>query len=186
MKIIGIAGSLRDGSVTRQMINRVLQNCQQKGVQTELVDLRDYPLPLCDGRPNNDDSYGPVVTKLRQKLGEGDAFIIGTPEYHGGYSGVLKNCLDLTSIGVFKNKLVGLVGAAGGRLGADGALNQLRVVFKNLEAVCFPWQVSASGADVDKQGTITNAKVLERLDEMGKEFTQLARRLKPRTRKKAS
>lgn len=178
-KILGICGSLRDNSVSKKMVERILQSAQQEGAQVELLELGRYTIPFADGRMNNDSSYGPVVDELRKKVREADGFIIGTPEYHGGYSGSLKNFLDLNCAQDFKNKLVGLVGAAGGRLGAEAALNQLRIVFKNLEAICFPTQTTVGGQDVNKQGVITNDIALQRLNKMGKEFVDLLKRLNP-------
>lgn len=178
VKILGICGSLREPSVTRQMVERVLDaSRQQSGVETELLDLKDYALPFCDGRLNNDDSYGPVVTALRKKVKEADAFVVGTPQYHGGYSGVLKNFLDLNCGQVFKDKWVALVGAAGGRLGGESALNQLMEVFKTLNAICLPTQATVGKSDVS-DGQITNPMVLARLDAMGRQLAQWAQRMR--------
>ncbi|MBY0405730.1 MAG: NAD(P)H-dependent oxidoreductase, partial [Cyanobacteria bacterium] len=107
-----------------------------------------------------------------------DGFVVGTPEYHGGYSGALKNFLDLQCGHSFKDKWVALVGAAGGRLGADQSLNQLRVVFKNLDAFTWKNQTSAGGSDVNKQGEITNEGVSKRLKAMGEELAGFLKRLK--------
>jgi multimeric flavodoxin WrbA len=54
--------------------------------------------------------------------------ILATPEYHGGYSGVLKNALDLMGFEEFEGKVRGLVGVSGGGMGAFGSLNNLRAV----------------------------------------------------------
>lgn len=170
-KILGISGSMRPGSISKKMVENVLENARKTpGIETELLDLSQYTLPYCDGGNNDDDRYGPVVQALRQKVAEADAFVIGTPEYHGGPSGALKNFIDLNCLQAFKKKWVALVGAAGGQLGADGALNQIRVWLKNLEAFGFNTQATLRGMDCDKQGNITNEKALKRLADMGEEF----------------
>jgi NAD(P)H-dependent FMN reductase len=48
--------------------------------------------------------------------------IAGTPLYHGSYSGVLKNAIDPMGFHEFEDKMVGLVGVSGGRMGAGNAL----------------------------------------------------------------
>ena len=45
---------------------------------------------------------------------EADFFILGTPNYHGSFSGILKNALDHLNMDYFKMKPVGLIGNSGG------------------------------------------------------------------------
>jgi FMN reductase len=73
---------------------------------------------------------GRNVVNLRRKK----RIILVTPEYHGGYSGVLKNALDLMGFDEFEGKMLGLVGVSGGRMGAFGARNSLREVGRALHA----------------------------------------------------
>jgi FMN reductase len=65
---------------------------------------------------------------LREEVNQGQGIILGTPEYHGGYSGVLKNALDLMGFEKFEEKMLGLVGVSGGAMGAFGPMNSLREV----------------------------------------------------------
>jgi len=46
--VVGIAGSLRDGSYTRIGIERALTAAADAGVITDLLDLREYDLPVFD------------------------------------------------------------------------------------------------------------------------------------------
>ena len=39
----------------------------------------------------------PMVQKWTNKIAEGDAFIVVTPEYNHGYSAVLKNAIDYST-----------------------------------------------------------------------------------------
>lgn len=172
MNIIGINGSLRPGSITKQLVQNVLDACETQGATTQLLDLSQLSLPMCNGTDNYTPAEKQRIEALKDTLNKADGFIIGTPEYHGGYSGVLKNFLDLMNADQFKGKLVGLVGAAGGRLGADGALNQLRVVFKNLQAVCYPTQVSTIGSDA-QNNIVQNPSVIKRLEDMGQGFHKM-------------
>ena len=73
--------------------------------------------------------------------------ILGTPEYHGSYSGVLKNALDLMGFEEFEGKMIGLVGVSAGALGANNAISTLRSVGRSLHAWVVPDQVSIPLAD---------------------------------------
>jgi hypothetical protein len=91
-KIVGISGSIRSGSYTTLAVRLALKGAEELDCQTKLIDLRDYQLLFCDGK--NDESQFPKdVFRLREEVKEADGIVLGTPEYHGGYSGVLKNAL---------------------------------------------------------------------------------------------
>ena len=108
----------------------------QSGVEVELLDLRDYPLPFFEeGLPPGlaKDGYtNPAVVKWREKIREADGFIIVTPEYNHGYPAVLKNALDYTYY-AWARKAVAFVswGGAGGARGVE----QLRLVTIELDMV---------------------------------------------------
>jgi len=83
------------------------------------------------------------ATKVKRAQG----ILLATPEYHGGYSGVLKNALDLMGFDEFEGKMIGLVGVSGGNMGAFGALSSLRSVGRAFARVGSarakqPWRTS--------------------------------------------
>ncbi len=98
------------------------------GIEAELLDLRDYQLPFFDQPmpPSmvKDGNYGhDVVNAWAKKIGEADAYVIVSPEYNHGPSGVLKNALD-SIYGEWNNKTVGFVSY--GSVGGARAVEQLR------------------------------------------------------------
>ena len=120
IRVVGLNGSLRDGSYTRLAVQIALQGAAELGAETRLLDLKDYRLPFCDGRVN-EATCPPDVLRLRRDLRAAQGIILGTPEYHASFSGVLKNALDLMGFDEFEGKMLGLVGVSGGRLGAINA-----------------------------------------------------------------
>ena len=70
----------------------------------------------------------PDVARLRSTVKRCHGLILGTPEYHGSFSGVLKNAIDLMGFEEFEGKMIGLVGVAGGAMGALSALASLRTI----------------------------------------------------------
>src|SRR6476659_9536670 len=137
VRIAGISGSRRSGSFTRVAVEIALRGAGENGAVTELIDLAKFDLPFADG-----DTASPDLERLRAAVKEADGIILGTPEYHGSLSGVLKNALDLMGFDEFEGKMVGLVGVSGGAMGAFNALNELRNIGRALHAWVVPEQAA--------------------------------------------
>lgn len=173
--IVGICGSLRAGSYTRMALALALRGAEEAGAETQLIDLRDYELIICDGK--EDESHYPKdVFRLREDVRKAHGIILGTPEYHGGYSGALKNALDLMGFDEFEGKMLGLVGVSGGRMGAFGGMHSLRDVGRALHAWVIPEQASVPQAwqVFDEHGHCKDAETEKRLKEVGQQVTRFA------------
>jgi FMN reductase len=173
--VVGICGSIRDGSYTRNALEIALRGAEEGGATTELIDLRDYQLIFCDGK-DDENKYPKDVFRLREAVRPARGIILATPEYHGGYSGVLKNALDLMGFDEFEGKMLGLVGVSGGKMGAFGALNALREVGRALHAWVVPNQASVPEAwnVFDKKGELKDEGLEKRLKEVGRQVAQYA------------
>jgi NAD(P)H-dependent FMN reductase len=169
-KIVGLPGSLRPGSYTRMAVQIALEGAAEAGAETQLLDLGSYNLPFCSGIPK-DQEYPPDAFKLREEIMNSDGVILGSPEYHGGMSGVLKNALDLMGFKEFEGKLIGLVGVSGGMMGATNALVSLRNVGRALHAWVLPDQVSIPQAwsQFDRDGSLTDEALEKRLKRIGQQ-----------------
>jgi NAD(P)H-dependent FMN reductase len=112
----------------------------------ELIDLRDYPLPLFNepGSP----AWGPINNEVAQrwagKLAGLDGFILVTPEYNHGTSAVLKNALDY-AYKEFVRKPVAFVGYGG--VGGARAVEHLRLVTAELQMASVRNAVHIAGSD---------------------------------------
>jgi len=175
IRIAGICGSLRPGSYTRMAIDVALQGAQEIGAQTELIDLRDYDLVFCNGSKQAG-AYPEDVSRLRQEVRKFQGIILGTPEYHGGMSGVLKNALDLMGFDEFGGKMIGLVGVSGGKMGAFNALISLRSIGRALHAWVIPEQASIPHANktFNPDGTLKDSDLEDRLKEVGRQVARFA------------
>lgn len=172
IKIIAICGSLRENSYTRRALEICLNGAEKAGVETQLIDLRTYHLVFCDGNAEND--YPEDVFKLRRQVKNAHGVILGTPEYHGSYSGVLKNALDLMGFEEFEGKMIGLVGVSAGALGANNAINTLRSVGRSLHAWVVPDQVSIPLADAVFAEAQIEADVEKRLLNLGRQVAKFS------------
>lgn len=172
-RIVGISGSLRAGSTTRMAVETALRGAREAGAETRLIDLKDYRLPLT----GNDEHDYPDAERLRGEFRAADGFVWGTPEYHGSFSGVLKNALDLAGGEEFAGKVVGLVGVSGGSQGATHGLAGLRTIGRSLHAWVVPEQASVpdSGHAFGDDGRPRAASLDRRLRAVGREVAQFAR-----------
>jgi NAD(P)H-dependent FMN reductase len=131
--VVALSGSLREQSYTRLALRRALDAAETAGADASLLDLRSFDLP-----PLNPDvdAQGDGAAFTR-RVREADAVLLGTPMYHGSYSGVLKNALDHCGFDEFEGKTVGLLGVAGGAFPIT-ALEHLRSVCRALDAWVLP------------------------------------------------
>lgn len=115
-------------------------------IDVEIVDLRDYDLPLFDA-PASDlwmPTPNPVAAKWQAKLNEFDGFIIVTAEYNRSITGALKNAIDW-AYKPFVKKAVAYVGY--GSVGGARAIEHLRNIMVELQAVSVRHAIHIGGSD---------------------------------------
>ncbi len=175
MKVLSICGSLRPSSSTERALLVALEAARAAGAEVESLVLRDLDLPFCDGR-SDEESYGGDAQRFRRLVGEADALLVGSPEYHGSLSGPLKNALDLLGPVELRGKMVGLLATAKGEAGAMNTLNHLRHIFRWMEAWVLPTQVSIPRAQdaFAPDGRVLRAGLQTELDSLGSEVVRYA------------
>jgi chromate reductase len=118
MRVLGIAGSLRSGSLNRELL-RLASESTPDGIELEVWEgLRDIPPFDADSEYDEPAS----VAEFRDAVRSADAVLISTPEYNHSVPGQLKNALDWASrpeltTCVFRNKPVAVVSASTGMFG---------------------------------------------------------------------
>ncbi|WP_276257661.1 NADPH-dependent FMN reductase [Haloglomus litoreum] len=168
--IVGIAGSLRDRSYTRLAVERALREADRRGATTELLDLREYDLPVYDA---DADEPGDA-DRLTAAVQRADSVILGTPSYHGSYSSVLKNALDYCGFDEFEDTTVGLLCVAGGAFPTT-PLEHLRSVCRALNAWVVPHQVGLPSVSGKFQGEeLVDEGLAERVDVLGRRVVEYA------------
>ena len=176
--VVGLCGSLRNGSTTHAALSIALSGARDAGAKVELLDLNDYNL-IFHGAVAHESEYPPDIFILKEKVKNAHGILLGTPEYHGSFSGVLKNALDFMWYEEFENKVVGLIGVSGGRMGAGNALSMLRTVGATLRAFVIPKEVSISIASkaFNQDGNTHDPELTTRLKDIGTQVTQFSRLL---------
>ena len=135
IKIKIILGTTRQRRFGDKLAHWISEEARaQPNVEVELLDLRDYPLPFFDEPASPIWSKGQYATEAVQRwadrIADGDAFVMVTPEYNHGYPAVLKNALDYI-YPEWANKPVGFVSY--GNAGGARAVEQLRQVVVELQ-----------------------------------------------------
>jgi NAD(P)H-dependent FMN reductase len=142
-KLLVIVGSTRPGRAADRVLPWLTEKTAgHAAFETEIVDLRDWPLPIFGEHLGtigdfNDPTYSePLVKAWNNKIKAADAYIIVTPEYNHSIPGGLKNAIDTVffSFG-FRNKPVAFVGYSAGVAGGVRAIEHLAHVFIETESV---------------------------------------------------
>jgi chromate reductase len=164
MYLLGIAGSLREGSYNRGLL-RAARELAPEGVELEEHDLRG--LPFYDGDLEAAGDPAPV-TELKEAIQRADALLIATPEYNRGVPGGLKNAIDWASRPALASPLAGkhvaIMGASTGLGGTARAQQQLR------DALEFP------GAIILQRPEVLVPEAFMRFDEHGELVDEETRR----------
>lgn len=134
-KIAVIIGSTRDtrfGAKPAQWIFDLAK--QRDDLDVELVDLKDFDLPLFNEAASNAwmPSQDPKAVAWQQKISSFDGYIIVTPEYNRSIPGALKNAFDQAYVD-WNKKPVGFV--AYGTVGGARAVEHARTIAVELQMV---------------------------------------------------
>jgi NAD(P)H-dependent FMN reductase len=139
--IIGSTRPGRNAEAVAKWVYEIARN--HTGSEFELVDIKDYNLPLLDETipPVMDQHEKAHTKKWAVKIDSFDAFVFVTPEYNHGVSGALKNAIDYL-YHEWNNKAAGFVsyGSAGG----SRAVEQLRCIMAELQIADVRAQVMLS------------------------------------------
>jgi NAD(P)H-dependent FMN reductase len=162
MTISVIVGSTRQGRFSEKPAQWILQQLEKReGIESRLLDLRDFPMPFFDqpappamrGHPPYEHE---VVKKWTAQIAASDGFVFVTPEYNYGPPAVLKNAIDWV-YPEWNRKATAFV-SYGGVMGAR-AVQQLRETAIELQlapvrsSVHIPvatFRAYFSGGDVEK------------------------------------
>jgi NAD(P)H-dependent FMN reductase len=168
--VVALCGSRRDASKTRTALRLALEAARDEGATTELVDLREYDLPALD--PTTPDPSD--ADRLRDQVAAADAVLLGAPNYHGSYSGVLKNALDYCGRDEFGGTTVGLLEVAGGSF-PGRALDHLRAVARVLNAWTLPVEAAVPRShETVTDGSVADDDVANRVRRLGTDLATYA------------
>ncbi len=178
--IVGIGGTARPGSSTERAVQASLAAAEQLGARTQLFGgafLARLPLYTPED-PTRTDEEKELVEAVRAA----DGLIIGSPGYHGGISGVVKNAIDLLEETARDDRVyldgraVGLIVSAYGWQATGTTLTSMRSIVHALRGWPTPLGVTlnATGGLFDEQGQPKEASVAGSLAALAAQVVQFA------------
>ena len=158
LNVLAVVGSLQRESVTRVVVRHVARQLQAAGCAVDVLDFQQESLPLY----NPDTAHDlPGYEHLQARIHRADVIVLGTPDYHGGISGAMKNFLD-HFWHEFAGKLFATIVASHEK--GLTVTDQLRTVARQCYAWTLPYGVSLT-EDVDvKDGQIASDAPKQRLE----------------------
>src|SRR6059058_1562673 len=158
LHVLAVIGSLNPSSVTRLVMVDVADRLRAEGCSVDLLDFETEPLPLY----NPDTAYNaPGFDALQARVERADAYVLGTPDYHGSISGALKNFLD-HFWREFAGKLFATIVASHEK--GLTVTDQLRTVARQCYAWSLPYGVSFAEEEDVRDGRIGSDALRQRLD----------------------
>lgn len=182
IRVLGIAGSLRKGSLNRAIL-RTAQELVPEGMVIDIYEgIGDFPF-------YNDDliaesGFPAVVKEFRDRVKAADGILIVTPEYNHGIPAVLKNAIDWgsrpTGDSAWNGKPLALMGAANAQGGTVRAQTQLRMYAVPLNMYVLPRPevlINNARAKFDEELNFTDQQGRDFMQQQLAAFAQWIRRL---------
>ena len=174
MSLLVISCSLNPMSLSRILARSALTRLRAMDAEPEWIDLREMPLPLCDGDTASDD---PNAKRLVEKVTEANGILLATPVYNYNVSAATKNLVELTG-SAWTDKVVGFLCAAGGRSSYMAPMSLANSLMLDFRCIVIPRFVYAS-EDAFEGDSIADEVIRERLDELVHALVRITRALYP-------
>lgn len=174
LKIVGIGGTLREGSSTERAVASVLEYARSAGAETVLIGGPALAMPFYSTETQDrTDAAFSLVEALRAA----DGVVIGSPGYHGGVSGLIKNALDYVEDlredkrPYLDGRAIGLIASAGGEQAGMTTLSMLRNITHALRGVPTPYGCVINSSD---KSPLREAETSEKLKRVAEQVVMIS------------
>lgn len=188
-KLLCFAGSTRSGSFNRKLVRAAMLTAQKNGVEADLLELSDYPMPLYNGDLEKNEGPPENAVRLRAILRQYSGVFIASPEYNASVTPLLKNTLDWMSrvkegdeapLKLFQTRVFAIGGASPGGNGAMRSLIALRqIMMLGMGALLIPEQIAvgnATNAFREEDGLLQEERLQSMLNNVMGKLADSARR----------
>lgn len=172
MKYLIISASLSKNSKSR-LLAETSYHLLQKEADADFIDLRNFPLPLCDGGSS---FSSPQVKKLQEKIAPAQGLLLATPVYNYDVNSALKNLVENTG-DVWEEKILGFLVAGGGNLSYMSAMNFAASMMFEYRCTIIPRYVFATGADFNSEGQPRD-EIVKRIEQLNHSLIRYVEGLK--------
>lgn len=163
--IVIIAGTNREGALSRRLAQTLADLYHEVGIETRLLDLAQLPPEVISptiykAKPES------FVKAFVDPILKADGLHLVVPEYNGSFPGILKLFIDLLPFPeAFERRPTAYTGLAAGTNGALRAVEQLQMVFGYRNAFNYPERVfiANSYGKWKEDGTFRDPELRNRL-----------------------
>ena len=177
MRIVILSGSVRKGRRSHQVSIELQQRFIKSGqTETTIIDLAESQLPVLeDEQFQTHPSPTDAMVNIHNLLNDADAIIFLSPEYHGSYTGALKNTVDYYW-SEFQKKPIGVVATSSGRFGGINTSTQLQQLVLSLGAYPMPLKLLVPNIQnaFSEEGVLTDTTLVKAMDKYVAEFIWFA------------
>ena len=179
MHILLISGSARAKSRTLACLRFIENEAKKRGHEVHLWDLATEHMPMTMPEHHSDPMQTPndTVKKFLRKVAWAEGIVLGTPLYHGSYSGVLKNAIDNLAFDEFRDKPVGVISTGSGLQKSIQPALHLVAVIQTLYGIPTQTQVGSHAGnyeETDDAFVLTDTDVKDRCLRLIDELESLA------------
>jgi len=176
MKVLLIDGSPAVKSHTSALLACLTELFKEKGLAAETITLKDWHLPYNDPALHDHpwDHPSEKVRSLVQKVADADIVVLGSPLYHGTFSGLLKTALDHLTDDALQGKKVLPVGNASGLRNSIQAAQQLVIIPRTMGGIVHPRVIGTAKPDYAEEAdryVLIAPDMLQRCQEIVNELT---------------
>ena len=189
MNILIISGSVRTGRKSHDVAVELQKRFIGHGLMdTHILDLAAYSLPVLEEKylPGSD-AMPEGLAEIQEQLDKADAMIFLSPEYHGSYSGALKNALDYFWK-EFARKPIGVVAVASGKFGGINASTEMQQLVLSLGGFPMPFKLLIPTVQhvFDEEGKLIDEFLSKSFDKFVHEYAWFAEAIADRKAKEAN
>jgi NAD(P)H-dependent FMN reductase len=148
--LLTISCSLDPNSYSFVLARSIHQQLAQYTSTNDFIDLRTYPLPLCNG--TNQSAYAPpTVKELHDRIAQAHGIVLAVPIYNYDVNAACKNLIELTGSAysdsqsgiAWRHKVIGLVAVAGAEISYMAPTSLLNSLMWDYRCVIIPRYVYA-------------------------------------------
>lgn len=189
-KILAFAGSTRNGSYNKLIVETAAQGARDAGAEVTVIDLADYAMPIFNQDEESEFGMPERAKAFKKLMVESDGFLIASPEYNSSYPALLKNAIDWASRksgdqeepprAAFNGKVASIMATSSGAMGGMRVLVVLRMLLENLGVMVHPNQkaVPFINKKVDEEGVLVDQATIDQLHALGAQTAKLAAQVK--------
>ena len=187
-RILAFAGSARTGSFNKKLVRIAARGAEETGAVVDLVDLRDYPMPLYDGDLEEREGIPEHAVRFKALMMACQGLLIAAPEYNSSITPLLKNTIDWASrpaageerLAVFRHKTAALMSASPGSLGGLRGLVHVRSILSNIHVLVLPDQLAVPNAfgAFNDDGQLKDEKRQAAVEALGRELAETLKKLR--------